>query len=143
MTKDMDTLAVDFINQDQHVKELEDELKAAKALRTEIEDALVEAMVDKEYQSLNKNGVVLSLKIRTNVSTPAENKDALIEALIEQGYGDIVKPNVSAQTLTALVRELAGDEDDVELPEWLQGICSIYKETKISKTKGSAMKSKK
>ena len=54
MTKDMDTLAVDFINQDQHVKELEDELKAAKALRTEIEDALVGQWSPKSTRALTK-----------------------------------------------------------------------------------------
>ena len=143
MTNDMDELAVMYLQQDQHVKELEDEVKVAKATLTEIETALVDAMVDKEYQSINKNGNVLYLRVQTNVTTPAENKDALITALKNQGYGDLIKPNISAQTLTALVKELAVDPDEVELPEWLNGICTLYKTTRIGKQKGAGMKAKK
>ena len=143
MTNDMDELAVMYLQQDQHVKELEDEVKVAKATLTEIETALVDAMVDKEYQSINKNGNVLYLRVQTNVTTPAENKDALITALKKQGYSDLIKPNISAQTLTALVKELAVDPDEVELPEWLNGICTLYKTTRIGKQKGAGMKAKK
>lgn len=139
----MDELAVMYLQQDQHVKELEDEVKVAKATLTEIETALVDSMVDKEYQSINKNGNVLYLRVQTNVTTPAENKDALITALKKQGYSDLIKPNISAQTLTALVKELAVDPDEVELPEWLNGICTLYKTTRIGKQKGAGMKAKK
>ena len=141
--RDMDNLAVMYLNQEQHVKELEDEVKVAKATLSEIEEKLVEAMVEKEYQSINKNGSVLYLRVQTNVSTPADRKQELMDALIEHGYGDVVKPNVSAQTLTALVKELSEDPDDVQAPEWLQGIVNVYKVPRIGKQKGAGMKVKK
>ena len=124
-------LADQYINQDQHVKELDEELKVAKAAREEIMTALAEAMADEELQSLNKNGKTLYLSETVSVTVPAENKDALITALTKQGYGDLIRPNVSAQTLTALVKELSG-ESDVYVPEWLEGIVNLYRAPKVN-----------
>lgn len=124
-------LADQYILQDQHVKELDDELKVAKATREEIMQQLAEAMADEELQSLNKNGKTLYLSETVSVTVPAENKDALITALTKQGYGDLIRPNVSAQTLTALVKELSG-EDDVYVPEWLEGIVNLYRAPKVN-----------
>lgn len=124
-------LADQYINQDQHVKELDDELKVAKAAREETMQQLAEAMADEELQSLNKSGKTLYLAETVSVTVPAENKDALITALTKQGYGDLIRPNVSAQTLTALVKELSG-EGDVYVPEWLEGIVNLYRASKVN-----------
>ena len=127
---DIPQLADQYINQDQHVKELEDELKVAKAAREETMNTLAEAMADEEMQSINKRGKTLYLAETISVTVPAENKDALITALKKQGYGELIRPNVSSQTLTALVKELSGDED-VTVPEWLEGIVTLYKAPKV------------
>ena len=124
-------LADQYINQDQHVKELDDELKVAKATREEIMQQLAEAMADEELQSLNKSGKTLYLAETVSVTVPAENKDALITALQRQGYGDLIRPNVSAQTLTALVKELSGEEE-VQVPEWLDGIVNLFRAPKVN-----------
>lgn len=124
-------LADTYINQDQHVKELDEELKVAKAAREETMQRLAEEMADNELQSLNKNGRTLYLAETISVTVPAENKDALITALTKQGYGELIRPNVSSQTLTALVKELAGDAD-VYVPEWLEGIVNLYRAPKVN-----------
>lgn len=124
-------LADRYINQDQHVKELDEELKVAKAAREETMQRLAEEMTDNELQSLNKNGRTLYLAETISVTVPAENKDALISALKKQGYGELIRPNVSSQTLTALVKELAGDAD-VYVPEWLEGIVNLYRAPKVN-----------
>jgi len=123
-------LADQYIAQDQHVKELDEELKVAKATREETMAALAEQMADMELQSLNKSGKTLYLAETVSVTVSADRKESLMSALIEQGYGDMIKPNVSSQTLTALVKELSGDED-VTVPEWLEGIVTLYKAPKV------------
>lgn len=123
-------LADQYIAQDQHVKELDEELKVAKAAREETMQALAEQMADMELQSLNKSGKTLYLAETVSVTVPADCKEALMSALIEQGYGDMIRPNVSSQTLTALVKELSGDED-VTVPEWLEGLVTLYKAPKV------------
>jgi len=123
-------LADQYIAQDQHVKELDEELKVAKAAREETMTALAEQMADMELQSLNKSGKTLYLSETVSVTVPADRKESLMSALIEQGYGDMIRPNVSSQTLTALVKELSGDED-VTVPEWLEGIVTLYKAPKV------------
>lgn len=123
-------LADQYIAQDQHVKELDEELKVAKAAREETMTALAEQMADMELQSLNKSGKTLYLSETVSVTVPADCKESLMSALIEQGYGDMIKPNVSSQTLTALVKELSGDED-VTVPGWLEGLVTLYKAPKV------------
>lgn len=123
-------LADQYIAYDQHVKELDEELKVAKAAREETMTALAEQMADMELQSLNKSGKTLYLSETVSVTVPAACKESLMNALIEQGYGDMIKPNVSSQTLTALVKELSGDED-VTVPEWLEGIVTLYRAPKV------------
>lgn len=124
-------LADTYINQDQHVKELEEELKVAKAAREETMQRLAEEMADNELQSLNKNGRTLYLAETISVTVPAENKNALITALKKQGYGELIRPTVSSQTLTALVKELSGDAG-VYVPEWLEGIVKLYHTPKVN-----------
>ena len=128
---DISQLADQYINQDQHVKELEDELKVAKAVREETMVTLAEAITDEEMQSINKRGKTLYLAETISVTVPAENKDALITALKKQGYGELIWPNVSSQTLTALVKELSGDAD-IYVPEWLEGIVNLYRAPKVN-----------
>jgi len=127
---DIMELADQYIAQDQHVKELDEELKVAKAAREETMQALAEQMADMELQSLNKSGKTLYLSETVSVTVPADRKESLMSALIEQGYGDMIRPNVSSQTLTALVKELSGDED-VTVPEWLEGLVTLYKAPKV------------
>jgi prophage DNA circulation protein len=128
---DISQLADQYINQDQHVKELEEELKVAKAAKEETMNSLAEAMTDEEMQSINKRGKTLYLAETISVTVPAENKDALITALKKQGYGELIRPNVSSQTLTALVKELSGDAD-IYVPEWLEGIVNLYRAPKVN-----------
>ena len=127
---DIMELADQYIAQDQHVKELDEELKVAKAAREETMQALAEQMADMELQSLNKSGKTLYLSETVSVTVPADRKESLMSALIEQGYGDMIRPNVSSQTLTALVKELSGDED-VTVPEWLEGLVTLYRAPKV------------
>jgi prophage DNA circulation protein len=128
---DISQLADQYINQDQHVKELEEELKVAKAAKEETMNTLAEAMADEEMQAINKRGKTLYLAETISVTVPAENKDALITALKKQGYGELIRPNVSSQTLTALVKELSGDAD-IYVPEWLEGIVNLYRAPKVN-----------
>lgn len=123
-------LADQYIVQDQHVKELDEELKVAKAARETTMQQLAEAMADEEMQSINKRGKILYLSETVSVTVPAGNKDLLVDALVEHGYGDMIKPNVSSQTLTALVKELSGEES-VEVPDWLEGVVNLFKAPKV------------
>ena len=126
----IEELAELYILQDQHVKELEEEVKVAKGEKENLMEMLAEEMLAKEVQSINKSGRTLYLSETVSATVPADRKDLLMAALTENGYGDIIKPSVSSQTLTALVKELSGEEE-VMVPEWLDGIVNLYKAPKV------------
>ena len=88
-------------------------------------------MVESELQNFKgKNGITYSLKTTVIPNVLAENKVALVEALKENGYAGLVKEEVNAQTFKSFVKE-QGWEIDEQLPEYLQGIVSLYEKTSI------------
>jgi hypothetical protein len=111
--------------------QVEEELKQIKKQIENQEKKLIDMMVDSELQNFKgKNGITYSLKTTVIPNVLAENKVALVEALKENGYAGLVKEEVNAQTFKSFVKE-QGWEIDEQLPEYLQGIVSLYEKTSI------------
>ncbi len=107
--------------------------KQLSEINSQIKDTtsqLTEQMVSHEIQNFNRNGRLFYLTTQVYISGVASMRDELHHSLREQGFGDIVKEAVHPQTLRAFVREQIKENDD-ELPEWLDGLVSIYEEEQV------------
>jgi len=69
------------------------------------------------------------LSTRTYASPQAGQQEALYDWLRKNGYGDLVRETVYAQSLSAFVKELLGEED--ELPKELGEIVNVYEKTGV------------
>lgn len=123
-------LAKQLIEAEARVKEIDETLKEAKAERDRLNVAMADAMLDAEVQSLNVAGKVLYLNRRIAASYKKEIQDQFFAVLEGHGLGAIIKPNINSRTLTATVREQI-EQNDGELPEWLDGMVDIFEETKV------------
>lgn len=108
---------------------LQDELKAVNAEIENVDHRLAEAMTLEELQSFSRDGRLFYLKTETYVSPTAGARPRLIEWLKENGFGDIVQETVHHRTLSATVREML-DEDD-ELPDGLEQLVNVFEKTTV------------
>ena len=108
---------------------LQDELKAVNAEIENVDRQLAEAMTWEELQSFSRDGRLFYLKTETYVSPTAGARPRLIEWLKENGFGDIVQETVHHRTLSATVREML-DEDD-ELPDGLEQLVNVFEKTTV------------
>ncbi len=119
------------------LRELREEKKerdaALKALNAEIEEAnerLVEMMVDAEMQKFDRAGKLFYLSTRTYASPIKGQQDTLYMWFKENGYADLVRETVYAQSLSAFVKELI--EEDDELPAELAELLNVYEKTSVN-----------
>ena len=110
--------------------QLKSELSEIKNQLNDTTNRLSEQMINQEIQNFSRNGLQFYLSTRTHVNDVAARREELFNKLKEQGYGDIVKETVHPQTLKAFVRELKEENDD-ELPDWLDGLVRIYEEDEV------------
>ena len=108
---------------------LQDELKAVNAEIENVDRRLAEAMTLEELQSFSRDGRLFYLKTETYVSPTAGARPRLIEWLKENGFGDIVQETVHHRTLSATVKEML-DEDD-ELPDGLEQLVNVFEKTTV------------
>src|SRR5690606_16078792 len=109
--------------------EMEEQLKA---LNTEIdatERALVEAMVNEEIQNFVRGDRLFYLRTETYVSAKAERRPELLAWLKANGLADIVQETVHPRTLSAAVREIL--EQDDQLPDGLAGLVNVYEKVTV------------
>ena len=69
------------------------------------------------------------LKTETYASAVSDRKPELIEWLKANGLGDIVQETVHSRTLSAAVKELLEDED--ELPGELAELVNVFEKTTV------------
>lgn len=128
-----------YIESDAKVKELDEQLKAAKAERDALNKELAAEMGEQELQSLKYKGKMLFLATRPQVSYDKEREDEFFAALRRNGLADIIRPTVNSRTLTATVmKELAGEDENGNrtIPEWIKPYLSIYEEPAVNMRKG-------
>nr|PZN59300.1 MAG: hypothetical protein DIU58_18110 [Sphaerobacter thermophilus] len=110
--------------------ELEELLKEVNAEIERTNQQLVEAMVAEELQSFVRGDKLFYLRTETYVSPAAERKPELIEWLKANGLGDIVQETVHPRTLSAAVKEML--EEDDELPPDLAELVNVFEKTTVS-----------
>ena len=108
---------------EQELKEITEEIERVDA-------ALAERMISTETQNFTRNGTIFCLTNSTRASAAAGRKDDLFAALREAGFGDLVYETVNANSLSAFVKEQIEANDDA-LPEWLNGLISVFDKTTV------------
>ena len=109
--------------------ELEELLKGVNAEIERTNQQLAEAMVAEELQSFVRGDKLFYLRTETYVSPAAERKLELIEWLKANGLGDIVQETVHPRTLSATVKEML--EEDDELPPDLAELVTVFEKTTV------------
>ena len=117
-------------------KRLEDELKTVGLEIDRVDAVLAQRMVDAETQNFTRNGTMFCLISTTRASAAAGRKDELFEALREAGYGDLVYETVNANSLSAFVKEQTTENGDT-LPEWLDGLVTVFEKTTVGVRKAA------
>jgi len=103
-------------------------LKEVTAVVDDIEAQLIEAMVSSELENFKRNGVQFILANKSHISAEPERKDDLWVAMKEQGYEHLF--GINANTLSGEIKRLM-EENNGELPEWLNGLVKQYQEPEI------------
>lgn|SRR5690606_18351527 len=110
-------------------KELEDELKEVNAKIAKTDEELSTIMLEEELQSFNRNGQTFYVNTKTYASAVPNKKRELFAWLKDHGYGDMVTETVNANTLSAFVREMLSETE--QLPEGLEGLVNVYEKTTV------------
>ena len=100
----------------------------------EVEAQLIASMTDQECTGFKHDGKTFSLVIKEYPGAVPENKQELYDAMREHGFEHLF--TINPMTLSGTVKELKANNDDV-LPDWLEGLVSIYEQTSISVRKSN------
>ncbi len=114
---------------------IEAELKEVKKEIESTNEQLVELMVDEEVQRFSRDGTLFYLQTDVYVSDVADRREVFYEALRQQGHGDLIRETVHPQTLKAFTKEQM--TDDLQLPEWLEGLVTVFRKDKVRLRKES------
>lgn len=126
---DIFQLADELAELKQRKRELEDELKEVNAKIGRVDQELSNLMLEEELQSFNRNGQTFYVNTKTYASAVPERKQDLFAWLKNHGYGDMVAETVNANTLSAFVREMLSETD--QLPEDLEELVNVYEKTTV------------
>ena len=120
-------------------EELEESLKEVGKQLNSVDFKLCELMTESKTQNFTRAGLQFILTNKPKVSSTAENKEDLINALRARGFGDLVTETVNSNSLQAFVKEQIDLNDDI-LPEWLNGLVSIYERVSCTVRKAGTKK---
>ena len=120
-------------------KEIESNLKSVNDMIFEADAALSEAMILNETQNFTRGGTMFCLTTSTKASPVAGRKNELYTLLKDMGYGDLVQETVNANSLSSFVKEQIIENDKV-LPQWLDGLVTVFEKTTVGVRRQSAAK---
>jgi len=115
---------------------LEAELKQVNMDIDNADKRLANLMADTETQNFTRAGIMFCLTTKTRASALAGQKEALYDALRAKGFGNLVYETVNANSLSAFVKEQIEANKDI-LPEWLDGLISVFEKTTVGVRKAS------
>ena len=123
------------------LKELRDRKSVAQAELKEITDeidaveaALIEVMTESECTGFKRSGRTFSLVIKEYPGAVPDCKEELYAQMKQHGFEHLF--TINSQTLSATVKEMKANNDDI-LPEWLEGLVSIFEQPSIRVTKST------
>ena len=117
-------------------KKAEQEVKDINARIDEVDYELSELMAQTETQSFNRAGTMFYLTTATRASALADKKSELYNTLKKMGFGELVYETVNANSLAAFVKEQTAENDDL-LPDWLNGLVSVFEKTSVGVRKAA------
>jgi len=117
-------------------KQAEQEVKDINAKIDETDYALSELMAETETQSFSRAGTLFFLANTTRASAVADKKDKLYGTLKNNGYGSLVYETVNANSLSATVKEMMSENNDL-LPDWLEGLVNVFEKTSVGVRKAT------
>ena len=117
-------------------KQAEQEVKDINAMIEKTDFQLSELMAETETQSFSRSGTMFFLTDSSRFSAIKEKKVELYDTLKANGYGDLVYETVNANSLSAFVKEQKAENENL-LPDWLDGLVSIYEKTTVGVRKAA------
>lgn len=117
-------------------EELEAELKQVNMDIDNADWHLSNLMAETETQNFTRAGTMFCLTTKTRASARAGQKDELFAALRGEGYGDMITETVNANSLSSFVKEQIAENGDA-LPEWLDGLVSVFEKTTVGVRKAA------
>ena len=97
-----------------------------------VEASLIEIMTAEECTGFKRGNSTFSLVIKEFPGAVPECKEELYTQMKQHGFEHLF--TINSQTLSATVKELKTNNDDT-LPEWLEGLISIYEQPSIRVSK--------
>ena len=117
-------------------KDLEQQLKDLNAEIDTVDYQLAEAMTESETQNFTRSGTMFCLTTAVRASATPDRKEELFDALRTEGFGDLIYETVNANSLSAFVKERI-EENGEKLPDWLNGLVSVFEKTTVGIRKSS------
>ena len=122
-------------------REIEGQLKDAKARLGELEPLIAEHFTEEGMQSVNVDGYTIYLNRRLFAGPMDGDREAMVAALEvcdDESWKFLVKKGVNSQQLSARVRECEVDENSgmPSLPDGLRQTIKVYEEFRIGARKG-------
>ena len=117
-------------------EELEAELKQVNMDIDNADWHLSNLMAETETQNFTRAGTMFCLTTKTRASAKAGQKDELFAALRGEGFGDMITETVNANSLSSFVKEQIAENGDA-LPDWLDGLVSVFEKTTVGVRKAA------
>ena len=108
--------------------DLQAKLKEVQESIDTVEAELIQLMTDEECTGFDRNGTRFSLVIKEYPGAVPEEKEELYRRMRTHGFDHLF--TINTQTLSATVKELKANNDDV-LPDWLEGVIQIFEQPSI------------
>ena len=108
--------------------DLQAKLKTVQEGIDTVEAELIQLMTDEECTGFDRDGTRFSLVIKEYPGAVPEEKEELYRRMRTHGFDHLF--TINTQTLSATVKELKANNDDV-LPDWLEGVIQIYEQPSI------------
>ena len=119
------TLADELLTLRKQKDALEERLKEVNKQIEGADYQICELMTETKTQNFTRDGLTFYLTTRTRASALAEAKEDLYNVLKARGYGDLITETINSNSLSAFVKEQV-DQNDERLPEWLDGLVSVF-----------------
>ena len=114
-------------------QELEAQVKGVNAEIESVSAELIQDLIDNESTGFNYKGFNYSLVVKEYPAAEPERKDELYSVMKERGFEDLF--TINNNTLSATVKDLK-ENNDGQMPEWLEGLIKIAEKTTIQIRKG-------
>jgi hypothetical protein len=131
----MDTdLLADYVETNEHIKELKADLKLAEQAKKDLEPRALAELERAGVQNIKIAGSTVFVHRQLWARAKDGNKEAAVAALKAAGLSHIVSETFNTQTLSAYVREL--DTDSEELDDELAAVLDITEDFSLRCRRG-------